>query len=278
MSRKQSQPPISLFSFQDIITSVTAIVIVIVMCLTLELMEKSTRSTESIDSVAVESLQAAVESLRIQLNELQSKTIADPSVVAEAASVTPNQVTNEIAELKRQLNDSAAKLALEQRRTDDLRYRSESVDAMRFDGKAELDELEQIEDRIRDAEVRLQKLSEIKRPIYVMPRGSNRDGWLVVIDSDSIEAAQIGVQAPPIKFQEPQNRLGFNDSLVSDFMKWVDGSNGSQLYLMIVVRPGGAEHFQDLEDALSTRSISYGYDVTSAGQQLLDATIGAGTP
>lgn len=278
MSRKRNQPPISLFSFQDIITSVTAIMIVIVICLTLELLERDTTSAEPAAWAAVEELQAAVMSLRVQLEKLQSRGVSDPTLLTEAAAVTPNQVHHQISELNRRLEAANAALKREQARAGQLQQESIQTDALRFNASAELEELEQLKDRVRRAEVRLQDLEDLKRPIYTMPRGSSLDGWLVVVNGDSIEAARVGVSAPPIAFHGAQGSLGFKPSAASAFLKWVDASSGRQRYYMLVVRPGGAETFDTIEEGLANRRVSYGFDVTGADQPLLDPAVGAGAP
>ena len=278
MSRKRSQPPISLFSFQDIITSVTAIVIVIVLCLTLELLERTSHSAETVDAAAVEALQAAVALLRSQLTEHLSQPASDPSLLAAAAAVTPNQVANEISERERQLADATAMLNRERTRAAELQKEQARVGALRFHARADLEELEHLEDRIRQAEVRLKNLLEIDRPVFMMPRGSRREGWLVVVDGSRIEAARIGVQSPPVKFGSSSVNPGLDTSAALEFLKWADASLVGQRYFMIVVRPGGAVLFQELEEGLTSRSIPYGFDVIAADQALLDPTIGAGSP
>lgn len=278
MSRKRSQPPISLFSFQDIITSVTAIMIVIVICLTLELLERDEASAVSVSSIAAQDLRAAVISLQSRLAELQSQTRGDTSMLAEAAAVTPNQVTSQIQELERQLEDAQSVLNQEQARSEKLGQESARVDALRFNASAEIVELEQLQDRLRRAEVRLQDLMELKRPIFTMPRGSDRDGWLVVVNSNSIEAARIGVREPPIVFHESRGSLGFKSSAAASYLKWVDASRSHQRYFMIIVRPGGDEEFETVKGGLDSRRIPYGFDVIGFGEPLLDSVVGAGPP
>jgi hypothetical protein len=278
MSRKRSQPPISLFSFQDIITAVTAIMIVIVICLTLELLDRTTASAETVATVAVEELRLAVNALQTQLQAFELQEASDPSMLAEAAAVTPNALASQITELEHLLVDAKAALNQERTRAEQLQQESAKVDAQRFNARAELSELEQLDERVRHTQSRLQSLQNTKRPIYAMPRGSTREGWLVVVNANSIEAARIGVTSPPVEFQRTPGLGGTETTAASQCLKWIDTARGTERYFMVVVRPGGAELFQKLEDGLQSRQISYGFDVTSADQPLLDPVVGTGAP
>ena len=99
MSRRgRSGPTISLFSFQDIITSVTAIVTVITLLLALDLVQrKQSKAGDSSGNLAVE-LVARLAAAEVELAELNAVAGTTDDLVREVAATSPAELRNEIAE------------------------------------------------------------------------------------------------------------------------------------------------------------------------------------
>lgn len=277
MGRKRSTPPISLFSFQDIITSVTAILIVIVLCMCLELLEKTESTAESIQTELVADLRQSLADLRRQLDEMS----ASPPVtedLATVAAVSPSELRARLQDYQRNTLAADQKLRQEETRQTELRQQLTRAAAALFDRKTDVDELNRLESQISEVQSRLASLEALDRPIYSMPRGSNRTGWLVVVTSGLIECALLGESRPPLQFRETPGRIPGVESAAQAFLKWVDQSKDPNRYFMILVRPDGAGEFSAIEDRLESRAIAFGFDVVDAQQALIDPVHGAGQP
>src|SRR4051812_47012023 len=96
MSRRgRSGPAISLFAFQDIITSVTAIVIVVVLCLVLDLVQrKQTKHADSSSGVATD-LSSRISEIETEIARLKEATAKTDSTVKEVARFSPAELQSQ---------------------------------------------------------------------------------------------------------------------------------------------------------------------------------------
>ena len=90
MSRRgRSGPTISLFSFQDIITSVTAIVTVITLLLALDLVQRKQSDAGDSSGALVVELAARLAQIEDELTELRAATASTDELVREVAATSP---------------------------------------------------------------------------------------------------------------------------------------------------------------------------------------------
>ena len=86
MRRKRSnQVPITLFSFQDIITSVTAILLLLTLLLAFELVQKAAMARATQPKQVAERVTESLQEIEAQLLELQSKLATQGKVASELA-------------------------------------------------------------------------------------------------------------------------------------------------------------------------------------------------
>lgn len=275
MSRRgRSGPAISLFAFQDIITSVTAIVIVIALFLALDLVQrKAAAHAESAAGVA-EDLADRIHEMQAEVDELRVEARRTDAIVKEVAQFSPAELQAEIELLQRtiqNLEDEHGKLA---ERETAWKSREQAVLAAKFDLQPKRVQLERVEKETRTLQERIEQERREDRPVFALPRGFNKAGWLVVIESAAISVAPMGRQSRPIRFEQEGLRL-INGTAVDAFMKWIRAGGHQTAYFLLLVRPGGATQFDELDGRLSVDSISHGFDVIDARQQILHPERGA---
>ncbi len=275
MSRRgRSGPTISLFSFQDIITSVTAIVTVIALLLALDLVQrKQSQSSDSSAALAVE-LVKSLERAESELARLRTVAESTDDLVREVAATSPAELRNEIA----QRESAIAELERERTR---LQQQGKVWHAREKEELSEQFDLEPLnEEQLKTArtasELERQQADERaeNRTIFSLPRGMQKEGWLAVIDSREISVAPLGRPAKPTIFVATGSRL-FGSSAANNFGKWVDAQKLSSAYFLLLIRPDAADAFDDVQQKLERKSVSHGFDLIDADQTILHPERGA---
>ena len=275
MSRRgRSGPTISLFSFQDIITSVTAIVTVITLLLALDLVQrKQSQSSDSSSAMAV----ALIEHLeRAEAELARLRTVAETAdeLGREAAVTSPAELRNEIAQRESTIVElERERKKLEQQRQKWLALKKEKL-SEQFD-------LEPLKDEQRKTELAASELERQRaeeqaenRTVFTLPRGLQKEGWLAVIDSQQITVAPIGLAAKPTTLVATGLSL-FGSSAVGNFEKWIVDQRLSSAYFLLLVRPDAAVAFDKAQEMLERKMVSHGFDLVGADQKILHPDRGA---
>jgi hypothetical protein len=275
MSRRgRSGPAISLFSFQDIITSVTAIVTVIALLLALDLVQKKqSQASDSSAEMAV-ILQERLEQVESELRQLQTAAATTDDLVRAAAATSPAELRNEIAQRESAIEELQRERARLEQQGARLKSQEKEKLAEQFDMQPLKDQRTQA---LRAAEVLEQQIAEEaadNRPIFTLPKGLQKEGWLAVISDREIAVAPIGRAARPLKFTASGIAL-FGSSAADNFEKWINEQRLSGAYFLLLVRPEGDEVFDSTQSMLSGKSISHGFDLISADQPILHPERGA---
>ena len=275
MSRRgRSGPTISLFSFQDIITSVTAIVTVITLLLALDLVQrKQSKASDSSSAMAV-ILTERLERAEEELARLQNVADTTDAVVREVASISPGDLRSEIAQRESTIEELKRERAQLQQQNLVWKAHEKAKLTEQFDLVPLKDE--QTRTSVAATELERQQAEEAaeNRTIYSLPRGTKQEGWLAVVDADQIDVAPIGRAAPPTTFV-PTGLALIGSSAADNFGKWMDEKNLDRAYFLVLIRPGGAATFDDVEEKLKSRRISHGFDLIDADQAILHPERGA---
>jgi predicted metal-dependent hydrolase len=275
MSRRsrQSAPTITLFSFQDIIMSTSGIMIMIVLILCLELIESQEISASPAITPAV-SLEDTISQLQREINELERKNAEINSLIQSAAQMTASELDEQIENL--QTVNRLLNLDLE-----GLQAKWREIEDHQSDRKMRRDELAELQQQIiagqRDVDRMTQELeieARENRPIFSLPRGENRDGWIVDISASLIQVAPIGRAERPVVFTSDGKSRFFARSPQQAFLEW-SKQKGTDTYFFLFVRPDGVDAFQEVTEVFNKRDVSYGFDLADSGQVLLHPIRGA---
>jgi uncharacterized small protein (DUF1192 family) len=274
MSRRgRSGPAISLFAFQDIITSVTAIVIVIVLFLALDLVQRKQSAHADTASGVGEDLTARIAELQAELARLQAETTRIDATVREVAQFSPAELQAEVTAAERSIQSlqSRHKQLLEHHRR--WQAKEKTVLAQKFDLRPQQLQLEITRQAHRDVQQQIEEGRNDRRPIYGLPRGITAGGWVAVIEEDVITVAPLGRRAQPREFR--QGALPIITGTAADaFVKWAKQEE-PHAYFLLLIRPGGAVQFDEVDSEFIDRSMSYGFDLIDAQQEILHPEKGA---
>lgn len=275
MSRRgRSGPAISLFAFQDIITSVTAIVIVVVLFLALDLVQRKAVAHAESPVGVVEDLTARITELQSELERLRSVTAHTDATVREVAQFSPSELQAEVTNAERSLQDLQARRKQLVERHLQWQSREKAVLAAQFDLRPRQVQLEQTLQANQDWQRQIAEGRNDKRPIYGLPRGVTAGGWVAVIEEDRVTIAPLGLRAKPTEFGQGPFSL-ITGTAAGGFIKWVQNERQQRAYFLLLIRPGGVEQFHEIDLEFSEKSRHYGFDLIDAQQEILHPEKGA---
>jgi hypothetical protein len=262
---------ISLFSFQDIITSVTAIMILLVLILTLELVTReATKGMAAEDRRVAQELKRSVAEMESRVQALRQEASAARAAASDAAGFSAkdtaeataraereaNELRENIAQLEVQLRNAqstrrTAEGKLAASKTDAAKVTTEqatAIDAhaaeMEAANLAEKDRQRNDSDEVREGTAATQTL------VFNAPPGSILAPLLVEISKDGLIAVG-GDGASSVRF--PWNLLG----LPTGFGEWLKARDKRREYVVLILRPSGVDRY----DATRDEVVSAGFDV-----------------
>jgi hypothetical protein len=282
--RRSTYPSISLFSFQDIVTSVTAILILVVLILTLELISRkfveaatsAAASTTTIkESVAeleelVARLQAAIpeEDAASQLRAPLPTTERDVRILRDQRERLLGQVEDArrirdesrrlaeeaVGELKRQ-ESLETEMQQQEQEAHDVAMETKKLNEANAD---ERDRLEALEDELK---ARPKGETEL---VYRRPRDTSRQSWLLEVSEAGFVALRLGTGRP-----EP---LGREDGGESRLAVWAGQLKPNGDYVLVLIRPSGIEATESVLAILKDLGIPHGTDFIGEGQEVHDGS------
>lgn len=275
MSRRgRSGPAISLFAFQDIITSVTAIVIVVVLFLALDLVQRKQAAHADTSAGVAEDLTARISDLKAELARLQAQTAKTDSTVQEVAQFSPAELQADVLAAEQAVNDLLSRERELAARHQSWQAREKAVLTQKFDLQPQQKELEKRRAAHREVQTQIAEGRADNRPIYGLPRGVTSGGWVVVIEQNGVAVAPLGRRAKPLQFQQGAVPI-LTSTAAGAFLKWVKQERQEQAYFLFLIRPGGASQFDEIDASFSVSSRSYGFDLIGANQEILHPEKGA---
>ena len=260
--RSKNSTPMSLFSFQDIITAITGILILLALVLALSVIIQGAPAVVEVikaDSSRVayrDSLMAEVELLQNQSKELQEES-------STWSSATPTELSNKLsatANAVDQLSDEIAK----------AKGKKQSVEDSLVDSKADteaakkLAQIQLLEKQIKKSSAELAALMSSNRVVYNF-RNTTKTPWLVEISGGKILAAKVGTTGVPRSFDS-----------VTRFNQFANGRPSSEQYFVLVVKPSGSEDSNLIRTYLSSENMDIGIELIGEDQVAIDPLKGAG--
>jgi hypothetical protein len=277
MSRRGRQKAwISLFAFQDIITAVSGILIVTVLLMTLDLMANTQVGDRQSAEIPLDLLQSAISDALERRQALESLLGQSEGIVEQAASIPRDVLSAERHAAAHARNRLDAEIEELQKRLGQSADRRERAEARRFDSQEQAQDLERKRKEIADLHQTLDRHRQQKRVFYQLPRGIQKEGWLVVVGDDTISTAPLSKAARPQTFHRGRLAGVEMGSPVDPFTTWLKKRGDVRgLYVMVLVFPSGMENWDDLEKELTRMHVDYGFDLLGTGQTALDPETGA---
>lgn len=283
MGRKKTSGAFSLFSFQDIITSVTAILILVMLLLTIELITKR-RAKSASDPVATrQHLDAVLEELESTVTRMRREAIAASHAqrtlrIRAELEEDLHAATDSLDAVRIRLDETSRTLQAAERLGEEAQTRQEQarVDtevavallAKISEDTAEANRLETANGREQERQgERRQEI--LGRPvtgtelIFNRPANASRRPWLVELSSQGVAVVLLGSNS--------RQELGAIVATGGGVADWIGTLKQADDYCLLLIRPSaGTDLLAPIEDALTAQMISFGVDFIGEDQAVRD--------
>jgi hypothetical protein len=280
--RSRSRAAFSLFSFQDIITAVTAIVILLVLILTLELITRRQQAAAADPGVG----RAALEETIAELDSLVGRlaAAAPTTTVQSLAARTRDEVERDEKIIRDQASraaDRAAAARVEERRARELAaaeaarlaaLRADQGEVVRTGERATALEAEAealARDNQRQAARLAKKPGEAKADavpgaeiVFNASREKDRQAWIVELSGAGTAVVKLGTGR--------RQDLGHGAEPGTPLARWLVGLDRRRDHALLLLRPSGLEELDGVWDALADAGIPFGIDLIGEEQVVRD--------
>jgi len=255
--------------------STSGIMIMIVLILCLELIQRpeisASVSPPRIDSPPVED---TISQLQQEIHRLERRIVDASSLIQSASQMTASEMDEQIQNLQTVNRLLSAK-------RDDLRAMLKQLEDRQTERNAQrallagmLQRFETAQREVANMAHELEIETQDNRPVFSLPRGENRSGWIVDVSASRIQVAPIGRPEKPISFVSSRGSLFQSKSPQKAFLEWAKRW-GTKVYFFVFVRPDGVDGFQEISEAFEQANVSYGFDLADSEQMLLHPVRGA---
>jgi len=255
----------SLLAFQDIIMSVTGIIIVVVLLITLELMAHANNDNGLQAAATAELLRQEITTAEAIRDELQAAIQRVEQTAQQSAHSSPAVLRREMEEETTTIQQLEEVISVLTPKAQLLEKALQSLEAESFELQETRDELAAIRERIAQLEQQIAEEAKDNRTIFTLPKGIQKNGWLVVVSGRRISAAPFGRESVPVHFQSHAGERALADS----FLTWADAFSVQSTYFLLLCRPDGSGPLVEVRAGLASRGIEYGYDLIGSKRIVL---------
>jgi len=285
MRARRSQAAFSLFSFQDIITSVTAILILIMLLLTLKMVTRRRQEAATNPAVTrghLDTVTATLETLVARLREdvanarrsmIDRRTLGQ--LEAELARSESQRATarQRLTETEHTHTTVAEMRRRAEQRLAELESNRELVAALVLQQQADRTEAEQLEEaNRRERASQERRRASGAELVFNIPTDASRRSWLIELSGDGAVACLVG--------GDTREQLGSDTDAGSVLAAWIGRLDPTADQCLLLMRPSAnPSFFNALEDILKQGGIGYGIDLVGDDQTVrIETTVVAGRP
>jgi hypothetical protein len=261
--------PISLFSFQDIITAVTGIMILVVLLLILSIIDKKLTKTPNVtpsktDDAERIKLYDSIIKVKSEINKkinhlstlnsiIKNKTENSRSL-SELIKIKKN-LKNENLKNKRIISKLNKNLSIKNKQFKELKEKhSKIVTVADQEIKKNSSSVEELQSEIAKNESELKKLkANIHKIIFNMPVNSNKNPIIAECSQDGITINIID-DKKIIKFTN--DSISFLE-LIKKFNSWLDTRNNQNDYIVLFIKPSSAGYIPNIFYCLEIKHFEY---------------------
>ncbi|MEA4862276.1 MAG: hypothetical protein AB7F40_11890 [Victivallaceae bacterium] len=249
----KSESPITLFSFQDIITCLTGIMIVVILVIILQILQASAAtmaeavSEEHMATAKAEAakLEADREKLQEELRVLNESAAVDPGKLEEAIGIESkyNRVLQaRAAELERRIADLRSELDRQQK------TRQIACEAASNAAEDEQRSIEATENNIsgmkREASDIKTEISKKRRTVAFAFPGSIQKTPIIVECNERSFRVSVYKSGDIRAFGDDKTLI---DQSTAQLLQWLDGYDFNKFFLVILIKEGAMSMINDLE-------------------------------
>ena len=265
--RGKNESPVSLFSFQDIITSITGIMFLVVLLLILMML--SSRQAKPQDAAAenTQALQKELAVLKEKLQTLRNNQQQLDKQMEELKKLSPEEIELRKEKYQQQLRSEQTKL---ENITQDIKLKEEQIKQIRNEHiQLKLDEkIKHNQAIIEDLKNKLKKLTEAinekekarsqrsRVMKYVVRINSPKRPVLAELDKDGIRFMDLE-NNKIVDLRQSGNGAESLPRLAMELAKL----NSAQIYFSIAVKPGGFKHAIPVMEMLKNNNFERGFEI-----------------
>ena len=261
MSRSKSSPAISLFAFQDAITSVCGVVVLVTLMLALEL----TKRVE-LEATPYQESQEYAEKLQGEVDELNARLSQARETLQETARFDQETIGMTLEEVQRQYEQTEADLERAKLAREQTGERLQERSGLAEDFAARQKEIDKLQTELDALNAKTEKAnqtaSELRakegREVVFEYEGSAREKpWFVELAEKKIVVHSASGSPAPVSYDGK-----------SGFMKWARTRPKRGEFFVLLVRPSGAKAYDAIEAELIASDYRYGVDLISETAQI----------
>jgi DNA polymerase III delta prime subunit len=266
--RKFTGSPLSLFSFQDIVTSVTGIFVLITLLIAVELSQRVLKQKSQPPPQRSESYDEEIQAELERIAKLEQLQGAPSEEVPEFATYTTQSAEQARSDLKAEIARLQVAVSQSAAEAESAEDSAAAASAQSEARSSERIELEQVESLLAALEQELTELENSQRVFYNVPDSKGRRVLLVELFAEEILLAPAGVERPPLRAS------GLNR--VDTIMAAIRRNSTDSVRVVMIVHPGAVDVFRELYDEVKSRGYSRGFDVLPDSSLAIDPEKGAG--
>lgn len=263
MSRRDrhADPPMSFFSFQDIITSVTGILILVTLLLALELLTRVEVQQTPIPSAAeITALQEDINEARQHHARLREDGRRLQTILTELSGTSPIAPAVELSNAERTL-------AVKQRALDETNAALERASAAKARALAEVNRLHQLaveaSEKAEAASAAVSAAERMDHRFLLPGKGTKKQPLLVECAAKQIRVGSVG---PDGQLHRLESWNGWEAT--SAFINWAGDRNTSAEFFVVMVRPDAVSDSEEIIKELREKGFDVGWDAVPAKERI----------
>ena len=243
---RSTETPLSLFSFQDVITSITGIMILVVLMLVLEVISRKELKTPGPPpkGKSAAELEGEIAAGQATLGKLQSAVKQAEQTITMYSRNNPKEIAAAIEREEQKQRGLLNQVKKEGDKIARLNSQAEKIDEQ----NAQLtEEIEQLLAKLAELQRQLEALKVNPRVTFQVPRGTRKTPIVVRCSARGIRAKAL-TRDPEVKtFVAPG---GDFQASVTAFIRWARTRNRRQDVFVVLVKPSEAMYARFVVDTL----------------------------
>jgi|GEM_PF-1420647 hypothetical protein len=265
VKRPSFSSPFTLFSFQDIMSSVSAVVILMTLLLCVELINRHVADSGGPSTEQLEAIRREIAAVEEEVALLKTRIDAYNALAEKLAVSRPEQVADECRQLEFRVKTLEAELQAASAEREQLQSRERAA-------LAELDAAQKFaslrrEKIQRDAEQMRRKLERIRSGedlVYTPAPGLGKRAWLLELSGKRWTLRSLDPPWHETVIEDSHSRLEKLKSIVRQ-------RDPNREYFVIVVRPSAVRQFREVAEMLRAARFQIGFDLVGEDQQIFTA-------
>jgi len=266
--RRAAGAPVTLFSFQDIITSVMGIMILVMLVIALELAARQFQSPAIQQAVVQEDVQEALVRATEQLERVKA-AIAQGGW-DDLAGISRSEIEKQTGQFERLIPQLEQDMAAARRQKMELERRKQDAEQKLKERRADEDLIARLQAELAAINEELSRLASSSTLLFRPSDTAGKAAWLVQVSDSDILAAPLGPVSRPVLFAGATP-----DSRRRQFLAWAADRNAAREYFVLLIKPGGAAQYLEIRNGLRDRQFDVGLDLIGSEQEAIDPERGA---